>query len=69
MTTKYPMNIVVRTPVQAYTPGQIINVEINASNQCNKSIVKFTVGLIRVRNINQNMIFGNLKKYFNCFSF
>ena len=42
------MEIVVRTAVQAYTPGQIINAEIALTNDSDKSIVKFSVELIRV---------------------
>lgn len=45
------MEIVVRTAVQAYTPGQIINVEITLDNDSDKFIVKFSVELIRVRDL------------------
>lgn len=50
------MNIIVKTPVQGYTPGQIINMEIDVNNHSDKSIVKFSVELIRVREFNSKLL-------------
>lgn len=54
---KYPIKIIAQTPIQAYTPGQIINIKIDVNNDTDKSIIKFSVELIRVR-------IRNLKSYF-----
>ncbi|XP_055302464.1 arrestin domain-containing protein 17-like [Sitodiplosis mosellana] len=46
-TEKYPMKIVVRTPVRAFAPGQMINVEIYVNNQSKQSIAELSIELIR----------------------
>lgn len=45
----FPIIQVVRIPVRAYTPGQMINVEIYVNNQSRQSIAELSVELIRVR--------------------
>lgn len=44
-----PVKIVARTKLGGYTPGEIINVEININNQSNVPIVQITAELIKVR--------------------
>lgn len=42
------IQIIARTPVSAYIPGQTILLEINVNNQSNEEISKFTVELMKV---------------------
>lgn len=42
------IKIIARTTVSAYTPGQMINMDMIVDNQCGLPILKFTVLLIRV---------------------
>lgn len=44
-----PLKIVVRTPVGGYTPGQVINLEVNVNNQSDQPVSDFTVQLIKVK--------------------
>lgn len=42
------IQIIARTPVRGYIPGQIIPLEIEINNQSNVEISKFTIELIKV---------------------
>lgn len=46
-----PMKIVARSPVGGYTPGQIINLEVNVDNQSDQPVSDFTVQLIKVKKL------------------
>lgn len=43
-----PLEIVARTPVSGYTPGQTINLEFTASNKSEQPISGFKVQLVKV---------------------
>ncbi|XP_055312571.1 arrestin domain-containing protein 17-like [Sitodiplosis mosellana] len=42
-----PLRIVARTPVGGYTPGQVINLEIDVKNKSDQDVSEFTVELIK----------------------
>lgn len=42
------MKLIARTPVGGYTPGQVINLEIDVINQSDQPVSDFTVQLIKV---------------------
>ncbi|XP_055327009.1 arrestin domain-containing protein 2-like [Sitodiplosis mosellana] len=42
-----PMTILARIPVRGYTPGQVINLEINVKNESDQPASKFTIKLIK----------------------
>lgn len=43
------MKLIARTPVGGYTPGQVINLEIDVDNQSDQPVSDFTVQLIKVK--------------------
>lgn len=48
------MKLIARTPVGGYTPGQVINLEIEVINQSDQPVSDFTVQLIKVKKNDQN---------------
>lgn len=61
-----PLRITVRTPVGGYTPGQIINVQINARNQSDQPVSEFRVQLLKVSDeknkIEYQIYISNMKR-------
>lgn len=47
------MKLSLRTPVGGYTPGQVINLEIDVINQSDQPVSDFTVQLIKVKREDQ----------------
>lgn len=53
-----PLEIVARSPVGGYVPGQTINFEFIVSNRSDQPVNEFTLQLIRVcRRINASQLF------------
>lgn len=44
----YAIKLIARTPVGGFVPGQLINLEINVTNQSNEDISQITVELVKV---------------------
>lgn len=49
-----PLAIIASVPSGGYTPGQIINVQIEVNNQSDQLVSNFTVQLIKVSRVSKN---------------
>lgn len=46
--TSDPLELVVRMPVGGYTPGQTINLDVEAKNKSDQDVESFTAELLKV---------------------